>query len=194
MNFRKASEIARMNPGATITRDELGGFLVRKPDGGLLGADLNVAVMDSPRFDGAERDALHQKCMRLQEEIREAKQLLHASESRENLLHAKLLSLREDCQKLRVSASKANSEAHELRQKLIELQSEHVALKAKAGRVSDAEWARIAELERAQREEEFANRRAERRSISCPCSGEVENCARCYGAGEYVVDGFGNRV
>ena len=35
---------------------------------------------------------------------------------------------------------------------------------------------------------------SERHEVNCGCSGEVENCPRCYGKGTYRTDGFGTIV
>lgn len=39
MDFRKAGEIARQNPGSTVVRDPSGSFMVRCQDGALIGSD-----------------------------------------------------------------------------------------------------------------------------------------------------------
>lgn len=72
-------------------------------------------------------------------------------------------------------------------------------LKQLTSQVSDTEWARISEINRLQKEVEVEEKRgysikvkAERRHVRCSCLGLVENCSRCFGAGEYIVDGYGN--
>lgn len=41
MDFREASEIAKKNPGAVMTRDDTGSFIVRLGDGRVIGATSN---------------------------------------------------------------------------------------------------------------------------------------------------------
>lgn len=42
--------------------------------------------------------------------------------------------------------------------------------------------------------EQHKKKTTERHKNKCGCSGEVENCDRCYGQGFYFVDGYGNPV
>ena len=55
--------------------------------------------------------------------------------------------------------------------------------------VSTEEWSRIDQI----LESEAQMKLLTREVIQCSCHGEVENCYRCDGKGEYVVDGNGNR-
>ena len=43
-------------------------------------------------------------------------------------------------------------------------------------------------------ENDIIERKAQRKTVTCACKGEVEDCIRCYGKGYYVIDGFGNKV
>lgn len=43
-------------------------------------------------------------------------------------------------------------------------------------------------------DDEIEEKRKERRTVSCLCRGEVEDCMYCFGKGFYEIDGFGNRI
>ncbi len=72
---------------------------------------------------------------------------------------------------------------------IIELINKSKRLKDRMDLVSSEEWARIDQI----LETESQMKSLQRKVIHCTCNGEVENCYRCDGKGEYVVDGNGNR-
>ena len=72
---------------------------------------------------------------------------------------------------------------------IIELINKSKRLKDRMDLVSSEEWARIDQI----LETEAQMKSLQRKVIHCTCNGEVENCYRCDGKGEYVVDGNGNR-
>lgn len=72
---------------------------------------------------------------------------------------------------------------------IIELVNKSKRLKDRMDLVSSEEWARIDQI----LETEAQMKSLQREVIHCTCNGEVENCYRCDGKGEYVVDGNGNR-
>ena len=72
---------------------------------------------------------------------------------------------------------------------IIELINKSKRLKDRMDLVSSEEWAGIDQI----LETEAQMKSLQRKVIHCTCNGEVENCYRCDGKGEYVVDGNGNR-
>ncbi|MFM5695027.1 hypothetical protein [Aeromonas veronii] len=72
---------------------------------------------------------------------------------------------------------------------IIELVNKNKRLKERMDLVSTEEWSRIDQI----LESEAQMKLLTREVIQCSCHGEVENCYRCDGKGEYVVDGNGNR-
>lgn len=179
MDYHEAAEIARKNPGAVLTRDAFGSFVVRLLNGTVVGAEDGNTVMDGLL---RERDAL----------LEELSQVHADLAAREEQLQSEIAALRSTCAKLQGVVSAARCESLQLSQQLEALRTEKMALETRLSKVSDSEWERIREEDRLQREAEAVQRKAERRVVQCACSGEVENCARCFGAGEYVVDGYGN--
>jgi len=181
MEYHEAAEIARKNPGAVLTRDASGSFIVRLLNGNVVGAVDASAVMGGLL---RERDA----------HLEELSQVHADFAAREEQLQAEIAALRMTCTKLQGAVSAAKCESVQLSQQIEALRTEKMALETRLSKVSDAEWERIREADRLQREAEAVQRKAERRVVQCACSGEVENCARCFGAGEYLVDGYGNQV
>ncbi len=43
-------------------------------------------------------------------------------------------------------------------------------------------------------DKEIERKRKEKHTISCPCRGVSEDCARCFGSGFFEADGFGKRI
>lgn len=181
MEYQEAAEIARNNPGAVLTRDASGFFIVRLLNGTVVGTVDDNTVMDGLL---RERDAHFEELSQV-----------HANfAAREEQLQAEIAGLRAKCMKLQGDVSAKKGESAQLSKQIEALRAEKMVLETKLSKVSDAEWERIREAERSQQESKVIQRKAERRVVRCACSGEVENCARCFGAGEYVVDGYGNQV
>ncbi len=181
MEFHDAAEIARKNPGAVLTRDASGSFVVRLPNGNVVGAADASALTDGLL---RERDALRNELSRVHADFA----------AKEEQLQAEIAALRVTCTKLQGAVSAAKRESVQLSQQIEALRTDKLRLERRLSKVSDAEWERIREVDRVQREAEAVQRKAERRVVQCACSGQVENCARCFGAGEYLVDGYGNPV
>ncbi|NOT16668.1 MAG: hypothetical protein HOP20_01205 [Sulfuriferula sp.] len=174
MEYHEAADIARKNPGAVMTRDSSGTFIVRLTNGEVVGSSGNTANV---------ADAAHQE--------REA----HLDFAfREDQLHHEIADLSETISKLKGAVSAAKLDAHQLSQQLETLRAENASLQSKLAKVSAEELERIKAADKVIREADSARRKSERRTVKCSCFGEVENCFRGYGAGEYTVDGFGNRV
>lgn len=192
MDYRQASEVARLHPGSVLTRDESGAFVVRGVDGALLGASDKAAASDycSPVVPVD----LQQEIEGLKSQLGDANLRIAGYSAREERLRRDLELKVAEVEKARSMAQRSSLEAQELGAKLAELKSENDKLNSKLAKVSDIELARIAEADRVEQEKVAKSLREQRRTIKCACAGEVEKCARCFGAGEYVVDGFGNQV
>jgi hypothetical protein len=174
MEYHEATGIAKKNPGAVVTRDASGTFIVRFTSGVVISSSSND--VDSDGVSHRESDE------RLGYIFRED-QLLH-----------EIANLNEAISELKNSVSAKVLFTHQLSQQLETLRAENVLLQKKLSRVSSAEWERIKEADRLERETDVARRKEVRRTVKCSCLGLVENCSRCFGTGEYTVDGFGNRV
>lgn len=175
MDYREALEIARRNPGASVTRGENGSFVVRRPDGTLLGA---------PSLQADELTRLKHENERLQRRYDDAFALLDEAK-RDH----------------RAELAGLEAKIHELRSALLAIRDEHAnatkkveQLQTKISKVSAEEWERIKITDDKEREELAKATRAARHTQKCACLGEVENCARCDGRGTYITDGYGNIV
>lgn len=175
MDYRDAIEIARKNPGASVTRGEDGGFIVRRPDGTPLGGP-------KPAIDEIEQ--FRRENERLQQRYDDAFALL--DETRRH--H-------------RAEIAGLEAKIHQLQMSLHAGQVEHAStidrlkqLEAKLAKVSQAEWERIKAAEEKDRQDYARALKEERHVQKCACMGEVENCARCDGRGSYTTDGYGNPV
>jgi len=175
MEFREALQIARSNPGCTVTRDEAGNFVVHRPDGSVVGA---------PGGGESELDILRRKNERLQERYNWAcGKLEDVGRSYQAEIVRLEARLNENAVALSVERDERKKCEHELQ-----------VAKHKLSKVSKEEFDRIKAAEAGERDALAAELRAERREVVCPCQGEVENCARCGGVGRYTTDGYGNIV
>jgi len=181
MEYHEAANIARKNPGAVLTRDASGTFIVRLTNGVVIGSSGNAAVVD----------AVHRE---REEHLDELSRVQTDFAFREDQLRHKISDLNETITKLKGSVNAAKLDAHQLSQQLEMLRAENASLQTKLAKVSAEEWERIKESDRVIRESYVARRKAERSTVNCQCLGEVESCIRCFGAGKYSVDGFGNRI
>lgn len=179
MDFREASEIARRNPGARVTRGSDGGFVVLLEDG---------SPFPSQNSAENETERLLRDCDLLRRQSDELRAELEEERSSQRREEAALNAIVQQLQFQLQFADQASKEALSSANKTIE------QLKAKMSLVSAEEWERIKVCEKTDREDHARELRKERRTQSCPCQGEVENCARCDGKGIYTVDGFGNPV
>lgn len=182
MEYHEAAEIARKHPGAILTRDTSGCFIVRLLDGTV----ISSAAEDSSVMDVLIRES--------EDHLRELSKVQANFAARQGQLESEIESLRTTCAKLKY-------ECVQLSQQIAALHAEKMTLTTKPSKVSEKEWERIREADRSQQEadrlqqeKEAVQRKAERRLVQCTCSGAVENCARCFGSGEYLVDGYGNQV
>ena len=175
MDFRDAIEIARRNPGASVTRGEDGDFVVRQPDGTLLGG---------PEPASDETEQLRRENERLQQRYNDAFALL--DEARQNH-RTELSGLEAKIHQLRILM-------HAAREENANVVNCVKQLEAKISRVSQAEWERIKAIDEKDRGDYTKALKEERHFQKCACMGEVENCARCDGKGSYTTDGYGNPV
>ena len=175
MDFRDAIEIARRNPGASVTRGEDGDFIVRRADGTLFGAPV-------PSID--EIGQLRRENERLQQRYDDAFALLDETKRHHR---AELTGLEAKIHQLHISLHAAQAEHEDTVTHLKQLE-------AKLAKVSRAEWDRIKAADERDRQDYAKALREERHVQKCACLGEVENCARCDGRGSYTTDGYGNPV
>ena len=220
MKYHEAADIARKNPGAVLSRDASGTFIVRLSNGTMVGSSGNAAdVVDAVHKEREEPldTSWREKTDRedqLRHEIADLKQTIARFESavpkkreeppvtsgreqtdfaiREDQLRHEIADLNQTITRLNGSAHAARLDADQFSQQLTTLQSENTSLQTTLAKVSASELERIKQADRVIRETTFARRKAERSTVKCACRGEVEKCSRCFGAGEYVVDGFGN--
>lgn len=175
MEFREALDIARRNPGATVTRGADGQFVVLREDG-------SPFPLPDPAKDELERlQRENAFLLRRYDDI-------HAQLEDERKAH------KSDVAALNAKVHQFQLAKHESDEALAAAAKTNEQLREKMSRVSAEEWARIKVQEEEQRQAHVRELRAERRTQHCACKGEVENCARCDGRGTYVVDGFGNPV
>ena len=175
MEFREALDIARRNPGATVTRGADGQFVVLREDGSPFPAP-------DPAKDEIER---------LQREIAF---LLRRYDDVQSQLEEERRSHKGDVAALNAKVHQLQLAVNAGDEALAAAAKTNEQLREKIARVSPEEWARIKVHEEELRQANVRELRAERRVQNCACNGEVENCARCYGRGTYTVDGFGNPV
>lgn len=176
MEYFEAANIARQNPGSVITRDDSGIFIVRLANGA-------VVIGSSQYASGVTQGSVPQR----EKQLDELSRICDDYASREIQLEHEIAVLTETITTLRGSISQAKLEVNQLSREVKSLQS-------KLAKVSTAEWERIKECDILDRETDVARRKAERTTVKCSCGGAVENCNRCFGAGEYALDGCGNRV
>ncbi|VXB54074.1 hypothetical protein PSEUDO8BK_30611 [Pseudomonas sp. 8BK] len=175
MDYRDAIEIARKVPGTLVTRDEYGGFIVRRADGSLVEGH-------EPASD--EITLLRQENERYQNNYDEL--FAQLNQTKQNYL-TKLTGLEETIDQLKSSLNTLQAEHSSAINNLKELEK-------KLAKVSNDEWERIKIADEQARLENAKARKAERHIQQCACLGEVENCARCNGRGSYTADGYGNPI
>ena len=192
MEFHRAIQLARSNPGTIPARDHDGSFIVRNPDGTL--------VTDGTH-DGSSDDSTN-TLGHLEDTIRDLRSKLHQQEATNSSLDEELkvtkirfeekfeqhrLEYEEKIQNLRSNIKKLQDSNATLKKELHFSKSQLEILANKYGMVSMEEMKRI-------ENQQLEERRNERHTIRCSCLGEVENCHFCHGRGTYVTDGFGNKV
>ena len=133
MDYHEAVvEIARRCPGAVLTRDASGSFIVRLINGTVVGA-VDGCTMAS---GGLRQRHAH---------LEGLSQVLADFAAREAQLQAEIASLRATCTKLQGAVSAAKCESAQLSLQLEALRVENIVLETKLEKVSDAEWERIQE-------------------------------------------------
>jgi septal ring factor EnvC (AmiA/AmiB activator) len=188
MDYRAAAEIARKHPGAVITRDDSGNFVVRLQDGVVVGGTHYAAESN---HDAQRAQELSEELDRVRStQIRQ--EILLRGEA--NQLRKEIAQLKDTIREGNSAYSAAKLEISRVVHDLDGLRTENAVLRRKLAKVSATELERIATDDRLARETDAARRKAERKIVKCACRGEVENCARCYGKGQYTVDGYGNPV
>lgn len=178
MDFREASEIAKQNPGAVISRDGSGSFVVRLRDGSVIGA----TTVDSQT---PYRDLL-------QEEIAELKGLLLEKDSIIERLQSEVKALNNDVENIvRTRLESEKSKLSEIREELTERRS---ALEEK-NRIAQAQLNKLELLENTYRERfgevviRTVKESVESRSVCQRCGGDGGirgGCQKCDGSGWVV--------
>lgn len=186
MEYFEAANIAKQNPGSVVTRDDSGSFIVCLAHGAVIGPSQYAS------------DVLQASLRHREKQLDDLSRICDDYASREIQLKHEIAALTETITTYRGFISQAKLEINQLSLEVESLQS-------KLAKVSTVEWERIKESDRLNREADLARRKAERTAdfarrkaecttVKCSCGGAVENCNRCFGAGEYTVDGLGNPV
>jgi chromosome segregation ATPase len=182
MEYYEAADIARKNPGAVMTRDASGTFIVRLTNGEVVGSFGNTAIAADVAH--RERKAHLDELSRIQTDFA----------FREEQLCHEISELDEEISKLKRAVSAEKLDSYQLSQQIETLQAENTSLQGKLAKVSAEEWERIMAADKVIREADIAHKKSELNTVKCSCCGSLENCTRCFGAGEYTIDGLGNRV
>lgn len=186
MLYRDALELARSNPGCSVTRDSVGEFIVRRPDGSLV-----ESSPVQPAADTAEKSTQHSYIERLEHELDLVRQRFDAA----------LFSMEQERRQFQERLQNKDFLTGNLREQLKSAEAritglleELSAVKARLARLTPEDLARIREAEDNERKDLAETLRQERHTQHCACQGEVENCIRCSGRGHYVTDGHGNII
>ena len=175
MDYRDAIEIARKVPGTLVTRDDNGGFIVRRADG---------TLVEGHKLASDETALLRQENERYQNNYDEL--FAQLNQTKQNYF-TKLTDLEETIDLLKRSLNTLQKEHSSAINNVKELEE-------KLAKVSNDEWERIKIADEQARLENAKARKAERHIQQCACLGEVENCTRCNGRGSYTADGYGNPI
>jgi predicted RNase H-like nuclease (RuvC/YqgF family) len=130
MDFKKAKEVSLANPGSVITRNELGDFIVRRPDGSLVEPEksenlehVNRVLHEQLTFANQQREQLYN-------------QLEKASEERQEL-QMQVDALKDKCSKLQCQIEDVPSEVWEdIAQKKRKAENERLINLAQDGELS----------------------------------------------------------
>lgn len=166
MNFQEAKQIAKDRPGSVVTRSADGSFVVLDENGSEI-ESVGACRDDGP---GETEYAFRQRCEALETTLSE----------------------------VRARASKDEKEFKKeitgLKERIRVLQEQLTENERQLKRVTEDDWAAIEAREKEEKLKLMKERKDERRTVTCPCKGEVENCQMCYGKGYYEADGYGNPI
>ena len=198
MNFRQACELSKMNPGSTVQRNESGDFVVLDADGhsneqiGQPRKETQPAARNNS--DCADLETLKKALEAAQSEAAHLRAVFDSANEGAKYEISKSGKWRSKYEELQHQYDRMQKQYNEVKSKHEEMLNQLNQLQSKLDLISNAEWKTIQERIQKEKDDYSKELRGKRVLMKCPCSGEVENCARCYGAGEYTVDGYGNRV
>jgi tellurite resistance-related uncharacterized protein len=182
MDYRTALEIARRNPGISVCPAQSGGYVLRHQDGSLFTSPDGAIAEDTTPSRLSQN--LQYQYEQVFAQLGEAYNEISARDGRLQQLQSQLNGERAN----RAVEIKALDEEKSILTKRIQ------HLEARIAKVSPDEWERIKFADETEKAERASALRAVRRTLSCACLGEVENCIRCSGRGSYTTDGYGNIV
>jgi hypothetical protein len=182
MNFREASEVAKRHPGAVISREGSGSFVVR--------LNKEPILATAPPVD----DSLSKRLGECEEQLAQLKRQHDAVIERKQRLRRRIKRLKKKFDRVLCAKNSLVHETARLTEMVGRLSRDKIELQARVSKVCDSEWARIKEVDGLALRADSAARHDARISVKCSCRGEVPNCARCSGNGVYTTDGFGNRI
>jgi hypothetical protein len=184
MNYREALEIARCNPGFSVSPTEAGGFAVHRADG----TPVNSAPQPEDELSRLKRDKVS-----LEERLAWSSAQLDQANSSHRAALASLESKSQRVSSELAAARTENALALASRDKQVSDITKHLQqLQSRLAKVSKEELDRITAIDAGERDERSKERKAQRRVQNCSCRGEVESCVRCGGRGYYATDGYGN--
>lgn len=173
MDYQTALAIARSNPGFIVRCTAGSAFVVLQPDG---------SPIPPPNPDDSDAQAntvLSWNVQRLREQayaqLADAQDKIACLNREVQHLRAQLLNERAD----RALAGKAFEEESAMLSRRVRQLEEWIA------KVSPEERKRIDNANDVERAAHAEALRAQRHLVDCACQGEVENCARCSGRGDY---------
>ena len=198
MNFKEACELSKKHPGSLVRRTDAGNFAVLDCDGASIDPSREP---DLDPFKSASRHSQEAANQKLQEKLEATQsELLHFRNAYERATQevsyqvSQAHSLAERLREHKEQYDRLHKQYNELNRTHKAYTEENSQLKTKIDSISDSEWKLINARHKKEKEEYAKEMREKRVTMRCPCSGEAENCVRCYGAGEYIVDGNGNPV
>lgn len=198
VNFKEACELAKKYPGSAVRRTDSGSFMVLDAGGCTLEPSEHS---DSPLVRSESGDLQNASIQEVQAQLEDALSELQyfrvAYERATQEVNFQLSQNYSHIKNLRDQENKymtLHKQYNELKEKYKLCSEERSHLKAKIDSISNIEWKQINSRLDKEKKEYADEMRAKRVIIHCSCAGEVENCVRCYGSGEYTVDGYGNRV
>jgi seryl-tRNA synthetase len=203
LNYHEAAAIARSNPGAVLTRDDSGGFVVLL-DGKTISRSEKSSHVEQQSRNGVDliaemRERINELELERQSKGREHEKIAHQYEENITRLQSERKAQTHEVNRLNHLCDTIRQQAVPLRADLESSRAEIAALTAKLDglqrlveKIPAEELGRLREL----REKELAAQAEEKRSIreliNCSCGGESSKCFKCSGTGSYVIDGYGN--
>ncbi len=223
MTFTEASAVAKANPGSVLRRLPNGQFGVVLSDGSWVGnngvstnlssggslshqVEVSANATDDRQLqkevESKIRDRTRDLLQQRGEVIAENERLtafLHKAKSTISKLTDEILQLKTSLKDKQTQLDSVDRPLErkivaieavlaEKEKEIIDLVNKNKQLQDRIDLVSTEELSRIDQIL-----EDKAHKLLTRIVLQCTCNGVIENCSRCGGRGEYVVDGNGNR-